>query len=162
AAALVAGCTSGGGDDPTAGTDIAAASRGAVRDGGTLRWAVDTAPATLNVFQTSADATTTLVTGAVLPALFPLDGRGRPSPDPDFLRSARIVAREPRQVVAYRLNPKAVWSDGRPLAADDFVAQWQALSGRSEAFWAAHNAGYDRITDVHQGADAHEVRVTFR
>src|SRR5262249_17974007 len=103
-----------------------------------------------------------LVTGAVLPALFRLDGRGRPSPDPDFLRSARIVAREPRQVVAYRLNPKAVWSDGRPLAADDFVAQWQALSGRSEAFWAAHKPGYDRITDVHQGADAHEVRVTFR
>lgn len=160
AAVLVAGCSSD--DDPRAGTDVVVAPRDAVRDGGTLRWAVDAVPQTLNAFQAAADETTALVTRAVLPTLFRLDGRGRPSPDPDFLDSADVVAREPRQVVAYHLNPKAVWSDGRPVGVADFIAQWKALRGLDEAFWAARNSGYDRIADVRRGADAHDVRVTFR
>lgn len=161
ATVLVVGCSSSGKEDPAAGTDLVAAPRAAVRDGGTLRWAVDAPPATLNAFQAAADRTTALLTGAVLPTLFRLDGRGRPSPDPDFLRSADVVRTEPRQVVAYRLNNKAVWSDGRPIGAADFAAQWKALSGWDEGFWAARNSGYDRIADVRRGADAHEVRVTF-
>jgi peptide/nickel transport system substrate-binding protein len=162
AAVLVAGCSSPPQESPTAGTDLAAAPRSALRDGGTLRWAVDAPPATLNAYEAAADQSTALVTAAALPRLFRLDGRGRPSPDSDFLRSAEVVAREPRQVVAYRLNPKAVWDDGRPVGAADFAAQWKALRGLDDGFWAARNAGYDRISDVSEGSDAHEVRVTFR
>ena len=113
--------------------DIAAATRGKVADGGTLRWAVDAMPATLNAFQADADAATAQIAGAVLPACSPLDENGRPQRNPDYLESAKIVDREPKQVVLYKLNQKAVWSDGREIGAADFVAQWRALSAARTA-----------------------------
>ncbi|MEU5433887.1 ABC transporter family substrate-binding protein [Streptomyces sp. NPDC020719] len=158
----LAGCSSG--DDETASgvpQDIGAATRPEVADGGTLRWAVDAMPQTLNAFQADADAATARVTGAVLPSLFTLDDRGRPQRNPDFLEKAEIVQREPKQVVLYKLNQKAVWSDGREIGAPDFVAQWRALSGRDSAYWTARNAGYERIEKIEKGANDLEVKVTF-
>lgn len=158
----LAGC---GSDDPAgkplAGADIARADRSGIADGGTLRWAVDTAPETLNAFQSDADATTTRVAQAVLPSMYRMDGRGRPVRNPDYLESAEVVDTEPRQVVLYRLNQQAVWSDGREIGAADFAAQWRALSGRDTAYWTARNAGYDRIEKVERGKDDLEVKVTF-
>ncbi|MFF9629548.1 ABC transporter substrate-binding protein [Streptomyces fradiae] len=163
AVSVLAGCSSGdeGGRARAVPADIAAAARADVADGGTLRWAVDALPATLNAFQADADAATARVAGAVLPALFTLDERGRPQPNPNYLESAEIIEREPRQVVRYRLNQQAVWSDGREIGAADFVAQWQALRGRDSAYWTARNAGYERIEKIERGADDLEVRVTF-
>ncbi|MFF1478837.1 ABC transporter family substrate-binding protein [Streptomyces sp. NPDC058301] len=157
------GCSSG---DDEAGAvvapqDIGAAARPQVVDGGTLRWAVDAMPQTLNAFQADADAATARITGAVLPSLFTLDERGRPQRNPDYLERAEIVQREPKQVVLYKLNQKAVWSDGREIGAPDFVAQWRALSGRDTAYWTARNAGYERIEKIEKGANDLEVKVTF-
>jgi peptide/nickel transport system substrate-binding protein len=160
---LLAGC--GSGDDEggpvAAGQDIAATTRDQVADGGVLRWAVDTLPDTLNTFQADADATTSRIAGAVLPQLFVLDGRGRPVANPDYLEKAEVIAREPKQVVVYKLNQQAVWSDGREIGAADFVAQWRALNGKDSAYWTARNAGYDRIEKIERGKTDLEVRVTF-
>ncbi|WP_225846141.1 ABC transporter family substrate-binding protein [Streptomyces sp. HPF1205] len=145
----------------TAGTDVATVARAGVRDGGTLRWAVDAMPRTLNAYQADADSGTETVAGAVLPSMFRLDAHGNPRTDPDFVTSAKVTAQEPRQVVTYKLNPKARWSDGRALGAADFAAQWKALNGKNTAYWTSRNAGYDRISDVRQGAGRTEVRVTF-
>ncbi|MFI1827360.1 ABC transporter family substrate-binding protein [Streptomyces sp. NPDC020412] len=142
--------------------DIAQTVRQKVGEGGTLRWAVDSMPTTLNAFQADADAATARVAQAVLPALFTLDPKGRPQRNPDFLESAEVIEREPKQVVLYKLNQKAVWSDGREIGAPDFVSQWRALSGQNTAFWTARNAGYDRIEEIQKGANDLEVRVTFK
>ncbi|KND32268.1 ABC transporter family substrate-binding protein [Streptomyces acidiscabies] len=159
---LLSGCA---GDDeatkPLAGQQIAAAGRALVADGGTLRWAVDDVPDTFNTFQSDADATTTRVAQAVLPAMYRLDANGRPQRDADYLESAKVVETEPQQVVLYRLDQQAVWSDGREIGAADFAAQWRALSGKDSAYWTARNAGYDRIEKVERGANDLEVRVTF-
>ncbi|UQA93297.1 ABC transporter substrate-binding protein [Streptomyces halobius] len=158
---VLTGC----GDDESgasaASQDIAPAARDRVRTGGTLRWAVDAMPATFNAFQADANATTGRITGAVLPRLFSADVRGRPQRNADYLDAADISAREPRQVVTYKINPKARWSDGRAIGAADFIAQWKALRGKDNAYWTARNAGYDRIAKVTKGADAREVKVTF-
>jgi peptide/nickel transport system substrate-binding protein len=146
---------------PVAAQDIAPAARTLVADGGFLRWAVDAVPRTLNTFQADADASTTRVAGAVLPTMFRPDPNGRPERNPDYLESAKVVSTEPKQVVVYRLNQQAVWSDGREIGADDFAAQWRALSGRDSAYWTARNAGYDRIENVERGANNLEVKVTF-
>ncbi len=163
AVTALAGC--GSGDDeagkPSAGQDIAPAARDRIQDGGTLRWAVDALPRTLNAFQADADASTGRVTGAVLPSMFRLDAQGRPQADPDYLEKAEVVETEPKQVVLYKLNQQAVWSDGREIGAPDFAAQWRALSGKDSAYWTAHNAGYDRIEKIERGANDLEVRVTF-
>ncbi|MGW0702059.1 ABC transporter family substrate-binding protein [Streptomyces sp. NPDC002867] len=160
---VLAGC--GSGDDEGTGKpvaqDIAPAARDKTADGGTVRWAVDSVPATLNAFQADADATTSRIAGAVLPALFVLDENGRPERNPDYLESAEIVEREPKQVVLYKLNQQAVWSDGREIGAPDFLAQWRALSGKDSAYWTARNAGYERIERIERGKDDLEVKVTF-
>ena len=146
---------------PVAAQDIAPAARALVADGGTLRWAVDAVPETLNAYQADADAATTRIAGAVLPSMFRLDANGRPQRNPDYLESVKVVSTEPKQVVVYRLNQQAVWSDGREIGADDFAAQWRALSGKNSAYWTARNAGYDRIEKVERGANNLEVKVTF-
>ncbi|CAM5441856.1 ABC transporter family substrate-binding protein [Streptomyces canus] len=146
---------------PLAAQDIAPAARDRVADGGTLHWAVDAVPETLNTFQSDADATSTTVAQAVLPSMYRLDANGRPQVHPDYLESAKVVETEPKQVVLYKLNQQAVWSDGREIGAADFAAQWRALSGKDSAYWTARNAGYDRIEKIERGADDLEVRVTF-
>ncbi len=158
----LAGCSS---EDPAgkplAGQDIASASRARIADGGTLRWAVDSVPETLNTFQSDADATTRRVAEAVLPSMYRIDESGRPVRNPDYLESAEVVETEPKQVVLYKLNQQAVWSDGREIGAADFAAQWRALSGKDTAYWTARNAGYDRIEKIERGGNDLEVRVTF-
>ncbi|WP_137993543.1 ABC transporter family substrate-binding protein [Streptomyces vilmorinianum] len=163
AVSVLAGCSSGDPADEArpAAPDHAPAARDQVADGGTLNWAVDAMPTTLNAFQADADGSTSRITGAVLPSLYTLDERGRPQRNPDYLESAQVVETEPKQVVLYKLNQQAVWSDGREIGAPDFVAQWRALSGRDTAYWTARNSGYERIEKIERGKNDLEVRVTF-
>ncbi len=159
---VLAGCSSGS-EETSRGVpqDIAPAARETVTDGSTVNWAVDALPATFNAFQADADSATTRITGALLPTFFPMDRSGQPKLNPDYLESAKVIEREPKQVVLYKLNQQAVWSDGREIGAPDFVAQWRALRGKDSAFWTARNSGYERIEKIERGADDLQVRVTF-
>ncbi len=150
--------------EPTATTgDVGPVDRAAVRDGGTLRWALDRVPATLNVYQGAATADSALLAHALYPSLFRPDEHGRLAPDPDYLEGAESTPPgQSPQVVTYRLNPRAVWSDGTPVSAADLDAQRTALSGLDPAYRGGRAAGYDAVESVAPGADPHEVRVTFR
>jgi peptide/nickel transport system substrate-binding protein len=158
AAAGLSGC-SGDGPAPTS-ADLVHADRGRIVTGGTLHWAVDAVPATLNAFQPDATDTTALIDQAVLPTLFTLDEHARATPDADYLTGAQLTSRSP-QTVVYHLNPKAVWSDGAPISAADFIAQWQALRGHDPAYRAVRADGYDSISSVRQGTSRTDVEVTF-
>ncbi|ASQ96745.1 ABC transporter family substrate-binding protein [Streptomyces sp. 11-1-2] len=159
---VLTGCSSDDdGPPPPAAWDIASAPRSGTTGTGTLRWALDAAPTTLNAFQKTADTGTQRIAGAVLPSLYTLDARGRPQRNADYLTAADVTSSDPKQVVVYKLNPKAVWSDGRPIGAEDFQAQWRALRGTDEAYGTARNAGYDRIAKIEPGDKEHEVKVTF-
>ncbi|MFD7983054.1 ABC transporter family substrate-binding protein [Kitasatospora indigofera] len=167
AALLLAGLLTGCSDDPAPAAvpawDVSAADRAQVREGGTLRWAVDAVPTTLNVYQPAATPDSELIARAVLPSLFRFDEHARPTADPDYLLSAESTpAGQSPQVVTYRLNPKAVWSDGTRISVADFTAQRSALAGANPAYQAARPAGYEAIDTITQGADASEVKVTFK
>ncbi|MET9617605.1 ABC transporter family substrate-binding protein [Kitasatospora indigofera] len=167
AALLLAGLLTGCSDDPAPAAapawDVSLADRAQVREGGTLRWAVDAVPTTLNVYQPAATPDSELIARAVLPSLFRFDEHARPTADPDYLLSAESTpAGQSPQVVTYRLNPKAVWSDGTRISVADFTAQRSALAGANPAYQAARPAGYDAIDSITQGADATEVKVTFK
>ncbi|MFJ5885131.1 ABC transporter family substrate-binding protein [Kitasatospora cineracea] len=92
--------------------------------------------------------------------LFRVDAKGVYHPDPSYLASAEVTSTSP-QVVTYRLNPKAVWSDGTPIGYRDFAAVWKASNGKDPAYNIADPSGYEQISAVEQGADASEVKVTF-
>ena len=42
--------------------------------------------------------------------------RRGPRSNKDYLDSAELTAKDPRQVVTYRINPRAVWDDGTPIS----------------------------------------------
>jgi peptide/nickel transport system substrate-binding protein len=71
-----------------------------------------------------------------------------------LLVSASVTSQSP-QTVVYKLNPKAKWSDGTPITADDFIYNWQAQSGNSaytdvggQPYDAASTSGYSQISSV--------------
>ncbi|WP_230423742.1 ABC transporter family substrate-binding protein [Streptomyces radicis] len=158
------GCTTEGGGGGTGGgtlQSVAGVGRAQLESGGSATWGVDQLPVTLNAFQFEADRTTDQIAGAVLPMLFTVDAHGRPRLNGDYLRSAEITEREPKQTVVYTLNPEAKWSDGKKIGAADFTAQWKALNGEDNAYWSARNSGYNAVESVAKGPDAGQVTVTF-
>ena len=177
AAVLVtlSGCKGGGGDNRATGAttekrgatangiDINPVPRDELPDGGTLRWPLVALPPNFNTGEldgTSADAAN--VVGALLPSMFGFDSEARPAVNKDYVDSAELTARDPRQVVTYRINRRAAWEDGSPITESDFEAQWKALSGSNPAYRVASSSGYEQIESVARGADDREVVVTFR
>ncbi|WP_460370827.1 ABC transporter substrate-binding protein, partial [Actinocorallia lasiicapitis] len=144
-------------------SDVGAADRDQIRDGGVLRWPIGELPRQWNLNHVNGmSGTADLVLRAVLPYPMRTGADGTVAPDPDYLESARIVAERPRQRVVYRINPKARWSDGSPLSYRDFAAQAHALSGRAKGYLIASDNGYRQISSVRKGASEREVIVTFR
>ncbi len=142
--------------------DINPTPREQLREGGTLRWAVDQFSTQWNAHHLNGpEASTAAVLGGLMPGTFRSDERGNLSIDPNYVMSAEVTASSPKQVVAYRLNPKARWSDGKPITWKDYEAQWKALRSPDQGFDIASSTGYERIEKVERGRDEHEVVVTF-
>ncbi|MYW19681.1 ABC transporter family substrate-binding protein [Streptomyces sp. SID2955] len=169
-ALLVTGCGSTGShDEPKKaaaprvdGQDINARPVSDLRQGGTLKTGITQWITQYNVNTVDgAQGDAQEIARTVLPDLFDSDAKGAHHANPDFLLSAKVTSTSP-QTVEYRLNPKARWSDGKPLSWRDFHAQWQALNGSDDAYEAADTSGYDQISRVEQGGDAHSVEVTFK
>ncbi|MFC9974939.1 ABC transporter family substrate-binding protein [Spirillospora sp. NPDC127200] len=144
------------------GSDVNPVPRDRVRDGGTLRWPVPEFPTQWNFHHANGSrGVVEQVVQGVLPYLMRSDAKAVPHPVPAYLRSARVVRTRPHQVVVYRLNPRARWSDGKPIGLADFAAQARALSGRDPRYQISNTTGYRRIQKVGRGAGPHEVKVVF-
>ncbi|MCX5212767.1 ABC transporter family substrate-binding protein [Kitasatospora sp. NBC_00240] len=165
------GCGSGGGgsadgaarsEPPSQGTnDINPKSPDQVKDGGEVRYALYQWITQWNPYQVDGNYGDAVeIMRALEPSLFRVDASGTFQPVADYLVEAKVTATSP-QVVTYKLNPKAKWSDGKPLSQLDFKAVWQASSGKDPAYNIANPAGYELISGVEQGADPSEVKVTF-
>lgn len=106
-----------------------------------------------------ADAST--VTSALaqltLPSVFRVDADGKPKLDETLMKSAKVVDSDPF-TVAYEIRPDAQWSDGAPIAAEDFTYLAEAM--RSETGTVAP-AGYELISDVASRAGGKRVEVRF-
>lgn len=108
--------------------------------------------------------TTSAVASLVLPSAF----RYRPSAedptradlllDESVLESAEVVSEEPF-AVEYKLQKAAQWSDGAPIAAEDFRYLWEQMISQPGV---VDPAGYALITDVAaSGEGGKTVKVTF-
>ncbi|MFH8382941.1 ABC transporter family substrate-binding protein [Kitasatospora sp. NPDC018058] len=142
--------------------DINAKPLDQVKDGGEVRLALDQWITQWNPLQVDGGTYTDTVNliRAVEPALFGTDASGTFQPNPDYLVEAKVTSTSP-QVVTYKLNPKAKWSDGKPLSYLDFKADWQTSNGKDPAYNINDPSGYELISAVEQGADPTEVKITF-
>jgi peptide/nickel transport system substrate-binding protein len=133
-----------------------------VKQGGTIRWAVDQFSTQWNYNQLNGpEASTAQVLYGVMPYAFIADKTAKTSPNPDYLTSAKAETTDGKQVVTLEINPKAQWSDGTPITEKDFETQWTALKDPSGKYQIASSTGYDRIGSVKQGKDEREVIATF-
>ncbi|MEW9529975.1 ABC transporter family substrate-binding protein [Microbispora sp. NPDC049125] len=156
------GRDSGLSPSPVKAFDINPAPREQVKDGGTLRWGLSDLPTQWNANQLDGDvANVRTVMEALMPRPFRSDERGRLTIDPDYVTNARVTATSPKQVITYTLNPKARWSDGRPITWMDFAAQWKAMSGHDRAYRVDSTIAYENVQSVGRGASDHEVVVTL-
>ncbi|MFJ2827542.1 ABC transporter family substrate-binding protein [Streptomyces sp. NPDC087263] len=169
AALLVSGCGSSDDDKPQAQQSAAPAGSqqinahplADIQQGGTVKFPISQYIADFNRYTANGNQSDAAeISELVEPDLFSADARGEVHPNTNFLLSASVTSTSP-QVVVYKLNPKAKWSDGKALSWRDFNALWKANNGTDKEYEAANTSGYDQVSKVEQGADAHQVQVTY-
>ena len=155
------GATGGNGPSATA-NEINFVDRDEVADGGTMTWPLTEIPPNFNYHHLDGTLRDNSdVMSALMPSMFIFDAEAVPTVNEDYLESAELTATDPKQVITYRINPKATWSDGTPITWADFEAQWKSQNGTNPAYRTASNNGYEHIESVVRGADDREVVVTY-
>jgi peptide/nickel transport system substrate-binding protein len=157
-----AGEATGKGGPSSTAYDINAVERDKVADGGTMKWPVTEIPPNLNYHHLDGTLRdTSEIIQALMPSLFTFDAASVPTVNKDYLVSAELTAKDPKQVVTYKFNDKATWSDGTPITWADVEAQWKAQNGTNAAYKISSKNGYEQIESVVKGADDREAVVTF-
>ena len=80
--------------------------------------------------------------------------------DTELMDGAELTAEQP-QTVTYRIRGDAVWSDGTPISADDFIYFWEQQNGTIEDNDVASTVGYQDIGSVTGSADGKTVTARF-
>jgi len=158
ALALAAAACGGTDDGPTAGPKSDTVE---VKDGGEITYASEKNPTNFNVLSADGNTFDTgVILNPVLPSVF--------SAQPDFsvklnknvVDSAEKTSDTP-QTIVYKINQKAVWSDGVPISADDFSYAWTTANGKDAGYKAASAAGFDQIKSVTGADNGKTVTVVF-
>ncbi len=163
---LVAALAAGSTVLAACGTDVSTTSVTLVPvGGGTITVGIDQAPTGCNP-DTPAGATwaNEFVLEPVLPGAFVTSPGGQAIGNLALVPSAELTSTSP-QTVVYSINPRAVWSDGVPITAADFVYAWrqQRLPAGSvpPAEQAASIQGYQDIRSVTGSNGGRTVTVVF-
>jgi peptide/nickel transport system substrate-binding protein len=142
---------------------INAMPRDKVQDGGTFTWPLTQMVTNFNYNQLDgAQVDAAQVISALMPTTYTSDAVGAPIWNKDYLASEPALTANPKQVVTFDINPKAVWYDGTPITWEDFYWQWRANNGTDKAYQIASANGYEDIESVQKGKDDREVIVTFK
>ncbi len=134
--------------------------------GGLITVGIDQAPTGCNPNTATGDTLADrLVLSAVLPSAFSVDETGAAQYDPALIVSAELQSTNPETVV-YTLDPKAVWSDGVPITASDFIYAWEhqrsvpinVIGGDANV---STTAGYDDIATMTPSNQGRTLTVVF-
>jgi peptide/nickel transport system substrate-binding protein len=153
--ALVTACGGGGGDDT-------GSSSTAVKEGGTLSYAADQEPTGFNN-NTSKDNGTSVLNVVInmFPPVFRLHPDYSVRLNQELMDSAAQTGADP-QTIVYKIKQNAIWSDGTPVSADDFVYLWKNLNGSIRGNDVASTTGYDQIRSVKGSDNGKTVTVVFK
>ncbi|WP_034268238.1 ABC transporter family substrate-binding protein [Actinospica robiniae] len=154
--ALLAGCggsgnssSSGNSTQSISGTSAADTfNSGTPKQGGSVTWTIEKTMQNWNVL--SADGNTfdyAQVVNPLTPSTYIFNPSYQVTLNSDLLVSASQTSSSP-QTVVYKIQPNAVWSDGTPINADDFVYNWQVQNGTDPNIAAASTTGYSNIQSV--------------
>jgi peptide/nickel transport system substrate-binding protein len=156
-ALLAAGCSTAGPSSVTTVTYVGVA-------GGTITLGMAQTPTGCNPNTINgATSATRVVLGGVLPSTFTVSQSGMPTANPNLIVQSELINTKPETIV-YTLNPKAVWSDGVPITAADFVYAWvqQRANPTGLPPTVPSVAGYKDIASVTGSNHGHTVTVVFK
>jgi len=152
-ALTVSACSSS--DDGSTATSGLDSSPVEVLQGGTITFAADQEPAGFNPNKVGGNSlAVNNVLGRVLPSVFRVNPSFEPVLDEELMAGVEMASAEP-QTIVYRIRPDAVWSDGVPISADDFIYLWEmsrdpegAPDVDGSVAEVASTAGYEDIASV--------------
>lgn len=112
----------------------------------------------------AASSSAALLT-AVLPSAYVITPKLVPQVNSDLLQSVEATSTSPL-TIQYVINPKAVWSDGVPVTADDFIYAWQSQRGtgvdvNGQPDQVASTLGYRDVASVTGSNEGRTVTVVF-
>lgn len=163
------GGSSGGGgtgaasDSNLAGTSAADTFNSAtVGSSGKITWTIEKTVQNWNLL--SADGNT-FDYGQVLNGVYPSTFISNPSyaitMNSDLLDSASETSTSP-ETITYKIKQNAVWSDGAPIDASDFIYAWQVQNGADANIPVASTTGYQNIQSVTGSDNGKTVTVVFK
>ncbi len=102
---------------------------------------------------------------SVLPSAYVITPKLVPEVNTDLLTSVEATSTSPL-TIQYVINPKAVWSDGVPVTADDFIYAWESQRGTGvdvdgQPDRVASTLGYRDVSSVTGSHDGRTVTVVF-
>jgi len=158
--ALVAAACGGGGNG--GGTSGGSSSGGAVKQGGALNYAADQEPTGFND-NTSKDNGTSVANVVInmYPVAFHLTPDLKVVMNQDLLDSAEQTSESP-QTIVYKIKPAAVWSDGVPVSANDFIYLWKNMNGTIKDNDVSGTTGYDQVKSVTGSDNGKTVTVVYK
>jgi peptide/nickel transport system substrate-binding protein len=138
------------------------AEPGKLRQGGQLAYAIEKNIPNWNLLSSEGNLQETgWVLGGVLPRAFITLPDLTVAMNEDLLDSAKVTSTNPETIV-YKIKANAVWSDGTPITADDFIYVWRVQNGRDcPNCTPATTTGYDQITSVVGSDNGKTVTVTL-
>ena len=131
--------------------------------GGTISFGMSQGPTGCNPHTpTGSSSATRVLLGAVLPSPFVVDGTGTVTPNSNLIQQSELVSTKPETII-YTLNPQAVWSDGVPITAKDFIYAWHQQKADAPAApgSVASVAGYRDIASIKGSNKGRTVTVVF-
>jgi len=161
AALVLAACGGGGGDDGDASeggiyqdckanaNTCNAVPAAQLQQGGTLTFAIEKNLPNWNVNSSEGNVFETGMTvKAFLPWTFTTTPDLKQVVNENVLVSAEQTSTSP-QTIVYEIRPEAVWNDGTPITADDFVFQWKTMNGKDcPGCNASNNSGYNQVQSI--------------
>ncbi|GAB2651952.1 hypothetical protein GCM10027169_16520 [Gordonia jinhuaensis] len=98
---------------------------------------------------------------ASMPTPEKADADGSVHTDTDYFTSIDSATVNGKFTVTYNINPKAKWSNGRPIDWTDLKANWNAQNGKDTTYEIAASNGYDQIESVVRGTNDQQAVVTY-
>lgn len=149
-------------DDPNA------CNGGERADGGTITWAVNTLPGAWNTYSPEGGS---IYTSQMLHGIYPHTGYWEPD-RATFKHNFDLLAEEPQLLgedpfsFQFVIREEAVWDDGTPITADDFIVSWKLgtseVEGHCTGCRPRSTGRYDQVASVEGSDDGKTVTITLK
>ena len=147
---------SGNGNGTPITSDADTYNSGTAQQGGTFTYTLEKNIENWNIDSAEGN---TFETAEVLNSIYPAVFNDQPDTSNVALNTAMVTSATETstnpETIVYKINPKAVWSDGVPITYKDFQYAWQTQdtgpnnpSGHCPKCAIAGNAGYDQIKSI--------------